>query len=88
MTQETEFNQSLLELVRCPITRSRLALADEHLVARLNEYIRSGTLQDKSGAAVEREMDAGLVNEEASYLVPIRRGIVTLLAAQAIWIKQ
>ena len=78
------FDPSLLELVRCPVTHSSLKLADDGLVQRINEKIQQGSLCNRAGQLLDQELEAGLVNEDRSLLLPIRGGIMIMVVDQAI----
>ena len=71
----------LLEILRCPDDRSRLALADDALVERLNEAIAAGKVRNKGGEPVREPVDAGLVREDGAILYPVREDIPVLCAA-------
>lgn len=77
-------DQQILRILRCPITLTPLRLADETTIARVNAAIPEGTLKTRSGQAVTRPLDAGLVSSDGRYLLPIYDGIPTLMADDAI----
>jgi uncharacterized protein YbaR (Trm112 family) len=74
----------ILTMIRCPVTHSDLVLADQKTVAELNEKISKRELVNRIGQTVAEKFDSGLVNQDASLLLPIRNGIVVLIADQAI----
>lgn len=74
----------LLTMIRCPVTHSELAFADQDTLNRLNEKISRRELVNQLGQTVETELESGLMNEDSSLLLPIRDGIVVLIADQAI----
>ena len=74
----------LLGMLRCPKDGSLLAIADEPLVARVNERIGAGLQRDAMDQLVELPIEAALVTETGSRLYPIRGGIPTLIADEAI----
>lgn len=75
---------NLLNLVRCPVTQSRLRFAEDATIERLNQQIGERTLLNRSGALVESNIDAGLINEDGDLLIPIRQGITIMVSDQAI----
>jgi uncharacterized protein YbaR (Trm112 family) len=77
-------NQNILKIVRCPITQSALTFADDATVKRLNDAISAGTQLNRVGQTVEAPIDGGLVNEDQSFLIPIRGEIAIMVADQAI----
>ncbi len=74
----------LLEILRCPQSRTRLRPADGELVARLNREIAAGTLANLAGERIERPIDGGLVREAGDVLYPIVDHIPVLLPDEAI----
>jgi uncharacterized protein YbaR (Trm112 family) len=74
----------ILTMIRCPVTHSDLVFADQKTVAELNEKISKRELVNRLGQTVAEKFDSGLVNQDASLLLPIRNGIVVLIADQAI----
>ena len=77
-------DEKLLELIRCPISGQNLTIADESLVADLNEKIAQGNIRDLADQLVEGSLDEGLVTEDGARLYPVRGGIPTLIADNAI----
>ena len=73
-----------LELARCPATGARLVIADEALLARVNNAIAAGTLVDASDGQVTLPIEAGLVDAASTRLYPVRDGIPSLVAGEAI----
>jgi uncharacterized protein YbaR (Trm112 family) len=74
----------LINLLRCPSDGSRLHLADPLLVARINGQIQQGVARDRQDQRVIEPIDGGLVNEKGDRVYPIRGGIPTLVADEAI----
>jgi uncharacterized protein YbaR (Trm112 family) len=80
-------NPDLLEILRCPDNRQRLALADPSLVASLNERIAKGEISNRGGNCVIQQLDAGLVREDGAFLYPVRRNIPIMLIDEAIGLR-
>jgi uncharacterized protein YbaR (Trm112 family) len=77
----------LLEILRCPETRSPLRLAGDDLVARLNQAAAAGNLRNVVGSSVSEPLDGGLVREDGRVLYPIIEGIPRLLVDEGIPIE-
>jgi hypothetical protein len=74
----------ILESLRCPVTGSRLSIANGDLIQRANEQIAAQRLQTRISERVIVPIDAGLVNADRTLLYRIDRGIISLLACDAI----
>ncbi|MEZ6096954.1 MAG: hypothetical protein R3C03_22485 [Pirellulaceae bacterium] len=81
-------SKALLELIRCPLTREKLHEADASLVERVNEMIGSRKLTNRGGVTVEQSLDSGLMNESNQWLIPVRKGIVSMLVDEFISIER
>ena len=79
-------DHKLLSLLRCPMGGGMLAIADDSLVNRLNEMIEQGDakMRDRLDQPVSAPIDGGLIDQAGQWLYPIRMGIPTLIADQAI----
>lgn len=73
-----------LDLMRCPIDGAKLANADSETVAQLNELIQAGQLRDRQDQLISEPMDAALVTADQKRIYPVRGGIPTLIADEAI----
>ncbi len=80
----SDFSSSLIQMIRCPVTKSDLTVASQQLMSRLNERIASRELLNQLGQVVEVPIESGFVNQDESLLLPVRGGIVILIADQAI----
>ncbi|MEO1614290.1 MAG: Trm112 family protein [Planctomycetota bacterium] len=76
--------QSLLNLIQCPLSGERLHLAQPELIESLNKKIRAGEVRDHADQRVEDPIEGGLVTESAERLYPVRGGIPALLVDQSI----
>lgn len=74
----------LIELLQCPLDRVELQLADEQLIAQLNDAISQGKLRDASGQPVEAPLDEGLITVDGKRVYPVRGSIPTLIVDQSI----
>lgn len=74
----------LISRLRCPIDGTTLELAGESIVNRVNLAIEAGEARDRQDQKVSEKIDAGLVDAGGKRLYPVRQGIPTLIADQAI----
>jgi len=81
-------SQELLDLLQCPETKSPLRVADDALVARINEAIAAGKIKNRVGDAVETPLAGGLVTETGSLLYSIVDDLPIMLVDEAIPLKQ
>ena len=65
----------LLKILRCPVTHSRLTLADGTILESINKQITSGLIQSRVMQTIEAPLEGGLINEDHSFLMPIYQGI-------------
>ena len=83
-----KFSSNLVQMIRCPVTKSDLCVASEEVVLELNKQIESRKLLNQLGQVVEVPIESGFVNQDQSLLLPVRGGIVILIADQAISLNQ
>ena len=76
--------QELVDRLICPANRTRLCVAEEALVTRLNQAIAAGRLKNVSGETIERPLEGGLLREDRTILYAVRDGIPILLADEGI----
>jgi len=81
-------DKQLLDILVCPENKTRLRLADEDLVAKLNRAITAGALRNRVGEPVETPLQGGLVREDSTLLYPIVDDIPVLLVDEAIPLDQ
>jgi len=74
----------LLNILRCPDTRQKLALAQPALIAQINEAIAAARLRNRGGNPVSEKIDDGLVREDGKFLYPIRANLPIMLIDEAI----
>jgi len=74
----------LVEILVCPETRQPVHLASAEELARVNAAVRSGTLRNRGGAKVERELSEGLVRNDGRVLFPVEDGIPSMLIEESI----
>ena len=81
-------DSSVLDLLRCPLTGSKLQYADARLLSAMNKKVSEGILADQSGRIIDSKVDAALVNQDRSLAMPIRAGVISLAANRAISIEK
>ena len=74
----------LIEILVCPETRRPVRLASAEELARVNAGVRSGTLRNRGGAKVERELSEALVRDDGRVLFPVDDGIPSMLLEESI----
>ena len=81
-------SQELLDLLQCPETKSPLRVAEEALVAKINEAIAAGKIKNRVGDTVELPLSSGLVTESGDVLYPIVDDLPIMLVDEAIPLNQ
>jgi uncharacterized protein YbaR (Trm112 family) len=74
----------LLKVLVCPESREPVALADDALVARINELIQDKMLRNRGGELVEDKAQGALVREDGRYAYLIRDDIPIMLIDEAV----
>ncbi len=77
-------DKELLDILVCPESKTRLKLADEELIEKLNRAVDAGQLKNRIGEVVREPLEGGLVREDGTLLYPIFDGIPVFLADEAI----
>jgi uncharacterized protein YbaR (Trm112 family) len=83
-----QLTSEFLAMLCCPEDRSRLSAVDSALLARLNQAVRAGTLTNRAGRKIEKQLDGGLVRADGQLIYPIIDQIPILLIDEAIWSHQ
>jgi uncharacterized protein YbaR (Trm112 family) len=81
-------DKQLLDILVCPETKEPVSLADDNLVAEINEKIKAGTLKTRGGENVTEPISGALVREDHQYLYMIRDDIPIMLVDQAVPLAQ
>jgi len=74
----------LLDLLVCPDTKEKLALADAAQLGRLNRAIEEGTVKNKAGQPIRAVLSAALVRVDGRVAYPVQDNIPVLLPDEAI----
>ena len=74
----------LLNILRCPETRQKVALAEPATITQINDAIAASRLRNRAGNPVSEKIDGGLVREDARFLYPIRANLPIMLIDEAI----
>lgn len=79
---------TLLELLVCPETRQQVRLADTDTVAKMNQLIAAGTLQNIRGKAYRDNLSGALVREDGKVAYGIVGDIPVMLVDEGIPLSQ
>ena len=77
-------NAELLEILVCPETKQPLRVADETVIADLNEKIAAGTLRNRGGDKVAKAISEGLIREDGRALYIVDDDIPVMLVEESI----
>jgi uncharacterized protein YbaR (Trm112 family) len=77
-------HEDLIKILVCPETHQPVKPAPAAVLAALKERVRRGTLKDKGGEPVERELEEGLVREDGRIVYPVIDGIPRMLVERGI----
>ncbi len=85
MTREMmKQSESIISLIRCPISGNRLHPADQDLVVKVNASISSGNLENRIGQTVREQLSGALIDESGTWIVPIRQDVICMVGDQII----
>ena len=74
----------LVAILVCPETKRAVRPATAAELADVNARVRDGSLRNRGGARVERELGDGLVREDGRVLFPVEDGIPAMLIEESI----
>ena len=81
-------DSKFLELLCCPITKTKMRTASDSEIANLNELINEGKIKNRIGSTIEEPVYAGLINEESTILMKIEDEIVNAIADELIFLPK
>ena len=74
----------LVAILVCPETKRPVRPATAAELGGVNARVRDGSLRNRGGARVERELEEGLVREDGRVLFPVEDGIPAMLIEESI----
>jgi len=74
----------LVEILICPESQQPVQLASSEQLAKVNAGIQDGSLRNRGGDALEKELAEGLVREDGKVLYPVDDGIPVMLVEESI----
>jgi len=77
-------DKDLLAILCCPDTKQDVSLADESLIAKLNDAVSRGQLKNRANKPVAEPLDGGLIRSDRKVLYPIREDIPVMLIEEGI----
>lgn len=77
-------DKDLLAILCCPDTKQEVRLAENALIAKLNEAVISGQLKNRANQPVTEPLDGGLIRSDRKMLYPIREDIPVMLIEEGI----
>ena len=81
-------DEKTLQSFRCLKTGSRLHCLDRSLIERINQAIEQRQIRSADGQTLQRNLAAGLTNDDHSIVYPIYDNIANLVADHAIELAQ
>ncbi len=74
----------LIDILRCPQSRTRLRVAPADMVSRINRAIDAGAAVNLAGERLAKPLDDGLIREAGDILYPVIDRIPVMLPDEAI----
>ena len=82
--RQVNIDKDLLAILCCPDTKQGVSLADEALIAKLNEAVSRGQLKNKANKPITEPLDGGLIRADRKILYPIREDIPVMLIEEGL----
>jgi len=80
--------KELLEVLVCPVTKQPLQLLSDEQLAKLNQRISTGNVQNIAGTKIEATFEEGLITTDSKTIYRIDDGIPIMLAEEGIAAEQ
>ena len=77
-------DKDLLAILCCPDTKQDVNLAEDVLIAKLNEAVSRGQLKNRANKLITEPLDGGLIRGDRKILYPIREDIPVMLIEEGI----
>ena len=77
-------DQKLIDILVCPENKEPVQLAEEKILAQINEKINKGEIADRAGNKVGETLQAALIRKDGKYVYPVRDDIPVMLIDHAI----
>ena len=74
----------LVAILVCPETKRAVRQATVAELADVNARVRDGSLHNRGGARVERELGEALVRDDGCVLFPVEDGVPSMLIEESI----
>jgi len=81
-------DSTLLEILRCPLTKQSLSALTSAQIDRINQRILAGELNYADGTTVDKAIDEGLITENGLRAYRIDDGIPVMLHHQSITLSE
>jgi uncharacterized protein YbaR (Trm112 family) len=81
-------DKKLLSILCCPITHKGLSLARTDQLAAINAAISAGTLNNRDGDVLEKNLKEALVTDDGKTMYPIDDGIPVLIEGEGVALDQ
>ena len=77
-------SSELVEILVCPESRQPVRPASADELAAVNARVQSGSLRNRGGEAVSKELQEALIREDGRVLYPVDDGIPVMLIEESI----
>jgi uncharacterized protein YbaR (Trm112 family) len=83
-SRPVNIDKDLLTILCCPDTKQDVSLADEALIAKLNDAVSRGQLKNRANKSITEPLDGGLIRADRKILYPIREDIPVMLIEEGL----
>jgi uncharacterized protein YbaR (Trm112 family) len=81
-------DRKLLDILRCPISKQSLRLADKQSLAKINAHIARGDIHSLDGTRITESWDAALITVNGTTAYPIKNGWPVMLVDKSLALDQ